>query len=63
MMPLFHLGVPMLLVAPHLPQGIENKKTYELNEEETNRLREEITKYTTESDLVSGASGAIVLLA
>ncbi len=44
-----HVGVRLL-------QGIENKKTYELSEEETNRLREEITKYTTESDLVSGTA-------
>lgn len=34
------------------PQGIENKKTYELNEEEVNKIREEVGKYTTESDLV-----------
>eukprot|EP00983_Pelagomonas_calceolata_P052923 1143070-Pelagomonas_calceolata.AAC.3 len=35
-----------------LLQGIENKKTYELNEEEVNRIREEVGKYTTEADLV-----------
>ncbi|KAF5826114.1 plastid ribosomal protein S13 [Dunaliella salina] len=34
-----------------LETGIENKKTYELNEEEVNRIREEVGKYTTESDL------------
>lgn len=34
-------------------QGVENKKTYELNEEEINKLRDEVGKYTTESDLVS----------
>ena len=33
--------------------GVENKKTYELNEEEINKLREEVGKYTTEADLVS----------
>ena len=32
-------------------QGVENKKTYELSEEEINKLREEVGKYTTESDL------------
>ncbi|KIY98479.1 hypothetical protein MNEG_9481 [Monoraphidium neglectum] len=31
--------------------GVENKKTYELNEEDINKLREEVAKYTTESDL------------
>lgn len=31
--------------------GLENKKTYELNEEEINKIREEVTKYTTEADL------------
>lgn len=31
--------------------GVENKKTYELNEEEINKLREEVGKYTTEADL------------
>jgi ribosomal protein S13 len=40
--------------APLNAQGVENKKTYELNEEEINKLRDEIIKYTTESDLVSG---------
>ena len=33
-------------------QGIENKKTFELNEEEINKLRDEVGKYTTEADLV-----------
>ncbi len=37
-------------------QGVENKKTFELNEEEINKLREEVGKYTTEADLV-GAEG------
>lgn len=36
-------------------QGVENKRAYELNEEEINKLREEVGKYTTESDLVSTA--------
>lgn len=31
---------------------MENKKTYELNEEEINKLRSEVEKYTTEADLV-----------
>ncbi|KXZ49789.1 hypothetical protein GPECTOR_19g240 [Gonium pectorale] len=31
--------------------GVENKKTYELNEEEINKLRQEVEKYTTEADL------------
>ncbi|GFR46381.1 hypothetical protein Agub_g7963 [Astrephomene gubernaculifera] len=31
--------------------GIENKKTYELNEEEINKIRQEVEKYTTEADL------------
>ncbi|KAG2452723.1 hypothetical protein HYH02_002955 [Chlamydomonas schloesseri] len=31
--------------------GVENKKTYELNEEEINKLRSEVEKYTTEADL------------
>ncbi|EFJ42041.1 plastid/chloroplast ribosomal protein S13 [Volvox carteri f. nagariensis] len=31
--------------------GVENKKTYELNEEEVNKLRQEVDKYTTEADL------------
>lgn len=35
-------------------QGIENKKTFELTEEEINKLREEVGKYTTEADLVGG---------
>jgi small subunit ribosomal protein S13 len=30
------------------PQGVENKRCYELNEEEINKLREEVGKYTTE---------------
>ncbi|KAJ9533304.1 hypothetical protein QJQ45_026355, partial [Haematococcus lacustris] len=32
--------------------GVENKKTYELNEEEINKIREEVQKYTTEADLL-----------
>ena len=31
--------------------GVENKKSFELNEEEINKIREEVGKYTTESDL------------
>ncbi|GAX80152.1 hypothetical protein CEUSTIGMA_g7590.t1 [Chlamydomonas eustigma] len=31
--------------------GVENKKAFELNEEDINKLREEVSKYTTESDL------------
>ncbi len=51
---------------------MENKKTYELNEEEINKLRQEVEKYTTEADLVRSrfrtqgrcfASGAYVLQA
>jgi ribosomal protein S13 len=34
-------------------QGVENKRCYELNEEEINKIREEVGKYTTEADLVS----------
>ncbi len=34
-------------------QGVENKKTFELDEEDINKLRDEVQKYTTESDLVS----------
>ncbi len=47
-----------------LAQGLENKKTYELNEEEINKIREEVGKFTTEADLVrslrtcSGADAA-----
>jgi hypothetical protein len=47
---LVHLTTPSAY--PPL-QGVENKKTYELNEEEINKLRDEVGKYTTESDLVS----------
>jgi ribosomal protein S13 len=36
---------------PQPKQGVENKKTYELGEDEVNKLREEVGKYTTESDL------------
>ena len=32
-------------------QGIENKRTHELSEEELTKLREEVDKYTTEGDL------------
>ncbi|KAG2427818.1 hypothetical protein HXX76_012140 [Chlamydomonas incerta] len=35
----------------HECRGVENKKTYELNEEEINKLRSEVEKYTTEADL------------
>jgi small subunit ribosomal protein S13 len=35
---------------------VENKKTYELNEEEINKLRMEVEKYTTEADLVRAAA-------
>ncbi|KAF8069366.1 rpsM [Scenedesmus sp. PABB004] len=31
--------------------GVENKRCYELNEEEINKIREEVGKYTTEADL------------
>lgn len=41
-------------------QGVENKRTYELNEEEINRIRDEVSKYTTEADLVSPASAVVV---
>lgn len=41
-----------LTLHARLLQGVENKRTYELNEEEINKLREEVGKYTTESDLV-----------
>jgi ribosomal protein S13 len=34
-------------------QGVENKKAFELSEEDINKLREEVGKYVTESDLVS----------
>jgi hypothetical protein len=43
-----------LLPNPHAcMQGVENKKTFELDEEDINKLRDEVQKYTTESDLVS----------
>lgn len=32
-------------------QGIDNKRTRELSEEELTKLREEVDKYTTEGDL------------
>lgn len=32
-------------------QGIENKRTRDLTEEELTKLREEVDKYTTEGDL------------
>lgn len=35
-------------------QGVENKRCYELNEEDINKIREEVGKYTTEADLVRG---------
>eukprot|EP00878_Enallax_costatus_P001207 GHUV01001349.1.p1 GENE.GHUV01001349.1~~GHUV01001349.1.p1 ORF type:complete len:160 (+),score=48.19 GHUV01001349.1:175-654(+) len=31
--------------------GVENKRCYELNEEDINKIREEVGKYTTEADL------------
>ncbi|MEW5298868.1 MAG: hypothetical protein WDW38_000397 [Sanguina aurantia] len=31
--------------------GVENKKTYELNEEEINKIRDAVGEYTTEADL------------
>eukprot|EP00775_Hariotina_reticulata_P005088 gene5088-5329_t len=31
--------------------GVENKRCYELNEEEINKIREEVGKFTTEADL------------
>jgi hypothetical protein len=34
-------------------QGVENKRCYELNEEEINKIRDEVGKHTTEADLVS----------
>ena len=40
-------------------QGVENKKTFELNEEEINKLRDEVGKYTTEADLVSQGIGLV----
>lgn len=39
-------------------QGLENKKTYELNEEEVNKIRDEVAKYTTEADLVRSYQNA-----
>ena len=42
-----------LLCRPFYLQGVENKRCYELNEEEINKLREEVGNYTTEADLVS----------
>lgn len=41
-------------------QGVENKRCYELNEEEINKIREEVGKYTTEADLVRYNSGGIL---
>jgi hypothetical protein len=44
---------------------VENKRCYELNEEEINKLREEVGKYTTEADLVSvcgGGGGAVQVM-
>lgn len=38
--------------------GVENKRTYELSEEELQKLRDQVDKYTTEGDLVR-ARGAI----
>lgn len=43
-----------------LLQGVENKRCYELNEEEINKIREEVGKYTTEADLVrQGATNLV----
>jgi hypothetical protein len=36
------LNPPPCPCAPRRRQGVENKKTYELNEEEINKLREEV---------------------
>lgn len=38
-------------------QGVENKKTFELSEEDVNKIRLEVEKYTTEADLVRGKAG------
>jgi hypothetical protein len=43
-------------------QGVENKRCYELNEEEINKIREEVGKYTTEADLVRRAGTAMACL-
>lgn len=39
-------------------QGVENKRCYELNEEEINKIRDEVGKHTTEADLVRGEGHA-----
>jgi len=36
-------------------QGVENKRCYELNEEEINKIREAVGEYNTEADLVRQA--------
>ena len=41
-----------MLTCPVLPQKIENKRTRELSEEELTVLRDEVTKYQVEGDLV-----------
>lgn len=46
-----------VLASPVIAQGVENKRCYELNEEEINKIREEVGKYTTEADLVREAGG------
>ncbi len=38
-----------------LLQEVENKKTFELSEDEINKIRQEVEKYTTEADLVRSA--------
>lgn len=48
-----HPASPPCSIFPH-PQGVENKKTYELNEEEINKIRDAVGEYTTEADLVGG---------
>jgi ribosomal protein S13 len=46
-------AVPCAVLLCFVRQGVENKRCYELNEEEINKIREEVGKYTTEADLVS----------
>jgi hypothetical protein len=38
-------------------QGVENKRCYELNEDEINKIRDEVGKHTTEADLVRRSRG------
>lgn len=53
----------MLTSPPHRAQGVENKRCYELNEEEINKIREEVGKYTTEADLVRELRGGVLSVA